>query len=170
MKELKEWIKSIVIAIILALIIRGFVMESFIVDGSSMLPTFTDNERVLVNKFVYRFREPRHGEIVVFPFPNEEDKILIKRVIGEPGDKVEIISEQLYLNDQLVDEGYILHDSAGKDFGPVWVPEGYVLLLGDNRNNSHDSRDPEVGFIDIDDIRGKTFMRYWPISKIRYFK
>lgn len=170
MKELKEWIKSIVIAIILALIIRGLVMESFIVDGNSMLETFRDSERVLVNKFVYKFREPKKGEIVVFPFPDEEDKILIKRVIGVPHDTVEIISEQLYINGEPVQEPYVFSGTAGRDYGPVEVPEGHIFILGDNRNNSADSRDPDVGFIDIEEVRGRTFMRYWPLRKITYFK
>ncbi|WP_350344923.1 signal peptidase I [Proteinivorax tanatarense] len=168
-KELKEWGKSIGIAIILALIVRAFFMESFIVDGRSMEPTFYNQERVLVNKFIYNFREPGFGDIIVFPYPVEEERILIKRVVGTENDQVEIKNGTLIINGQKVDENYILQGYSGQNFGPVKVPEGSVFVLGDNRNNSIDSRNNEVGFIPVDEVRGKTFFRYWPISNINYF-
>ncbi|SHJ59971.1 signal peptidase I [Anaerobranca californiensis DSM 14826] len=168
MKELKEWIKSIIIAVLLALIIRSFIMESFIVDGSSMQPTLANQQRVLVNKISYRFKTPKRGEIIVFPLPNDENRILIKRVIGLPGDKVEIIDGRLFLNDQEVHEDYILFKSDN-GFGPVVVPDDKVFVLGDNRSNSIDSRNSQVGFIDIGKIRGKAFLRYWPLSEFTYF-
>ena len=168
MKELREWIKSIIVAIILALIIRGFVMESFIVEGSSMMPTLTDNERVLVNKVTYKFREPKKGEIIVFPHPVYEsnDTILIKRVLGLPGDKIEILQGKLYINGNEIEEDYIINDN--QSYGPFSVEDNTVFVLGDNRNNSIDSR--HIGFVEIDDIRGKTFFRYWPLTQVRYFR
>lgn len=168
MKELREWIKSIIIAIILALLIRGFVMESFIVDGTSMMPTLMDNERVLVNKIIYRFREPKRGEIVVFPHPIYEnnDTILIKRVMGLPGDRVEIVQGTLFVNDREIKENYIINDY--KSYGPFLVEDNMVFVLGDNRENSLDSR--QIGFVEIDNIRGKTFFRYWPLTRTRYFR
>lgn len=168
MNEVKEWIKSIIIAVLLAFLIKGFIMESFIVDGSSMMPTFTNNERVLVNKLTYRFREPKRREIIVFPHPihDDESKILIKRVMGLPGDKVELVQGRLFINDQEIEEDYILNTE--QSYGPVNVEANTVFVLGDNRRNSVDSR--EIGFVEIDDIRGKTFLRYWPVSQFRYFR
>lgn len=168
LKEVKEWIKSIAIAVILAFLIRAFVMESFIVDGGSMRPTLEDSQRVLVNKISYRLRDPKRGEIIVFPYPGYEDRILIKRVMGLPGDKIEVNRGKLFINDEEIQEDYILFKDEDL-FGPVVVPEGTVFVLGDNRSNSVDSRSSQIGFVDQDDIRGKTFLRYWPLRNIRYF-
>ncbi|WP_353892125.1 signal peptidase I [Proteinivorax hydrogeniformans] len=169
LNELKEWGKSIAVAIILALIIRGFFMESFIVDGRSMEPTFINQERVLVNKFIYNFRDPDFGDIVVFPYPVDEERVLIKRVIGTANDKIEIKNGALFINKEPVTEEYILQGYSGQNYGPVNVPEGMIFVLGDNRSNSVDSRNNEVGFISTDDVRGKTFLRYWPLSQLNYF-
>lgn len=125
-----------------------------------MYPTLTEAERVMVNKFAYRFGEPKIGDIVVFRYQPGRD--FIKRVIGLQGDRVEIRNGKIYINDLLLDEEYLPESIAMYDYGPVEVPPGYYFLLGDYRQNSMDSRDPRVGFISEDDIKGRAFFIFWP--------
>ncbi len=162
--ELWEWIKSIIIAIIIALLIRGYVVETFLVDGLSMMPTLDDYERLIVNKFVYRFREPEHGDIIVFQYSQDRD--FIKRVIAKGGDTVRVNGEKVYLNGVPLEEEYVNEYPYG-DFGPAVVPEGHFFVLGDNRNNSWDSREPSVGFVSPERIKGKAFLVYWPLDQLR---
>ena len=162
--ELWEWIKSIIIAIIIALLIRGYVVETFLVDGLSMMPTLDDYERLIVNKFVYRFREPEHGDIIVFQYSQDRD--FIKRVIAKGGDTVRVNGERVYLNGVPLEEEYVNEYPYG-DFGPAVVPEGHFFVLGDNRNNSWDSREPSVGFVSSERIKGKAFLVYWPLDQLR---
>ncbi len=162
--EVWEWIKSIAIAVILALIIRFFVVEVFVVDGKSMLPTIRDEERLIVNKFLYLFQEPQKGDVIIFRYTSERD--FIKRVIGTAGDEIRIEDGKVYLNDLALTEDYIL-EPPRKDYGPVTVPEGYFFVMGDNRNESMDSRAPEVGMITKERIKGKAFVVFWPVDGIR---
>lgn len=162
--EIWEWIKSILIAVILAVIIRFFILEVFLVDGSSMLPTLRDRERLIVNKFQYHFREPQPGDVLIFSFSDERD--FIKRVIGVPGDEITVEDGQVFVNGVPLDEEYIAEGTRGQ-YGPVTVPEGFYFVMGDNRNNSMDSRDPAVGFISSEKIKGKAFLVFWPVENIR---
>ncbi len=162
--ELWEWIKSIIIAVIIALLIRGYVVETFLVDGESMVPTLKNYERLIVNKFVYRFSEPEHGDVIVFKYSPDRD--FIKRVIATGGDTVRVNGERVYLNGIPLEEDYILEYPYG-DYGPVVVPEGHYFVLGDNRNNSWDSREPSVGFVSPERIKGKAFLVYWPLDNFR---
>lgn len=159
-KEIWDWLRSILIAIVLAMLIRLFLFEVFVVEGRSMYPTLIEAERVMVNKLVYRFDNPRLGDIVVFEFVPSRD--FIKRVIGVEGDKIEIINGRLYINNKLLDEPYLLENMEVYNYGPVIVPPGYLFLMGDYRQNSMDSRDPRVGFISEEDIKGRAFFIFWP--------
>ncbi len=186
MKELKEWIKSILIAIILALIIRSLVMESFIVDGNSMLPTLTNTEWVLVNKFVYTRPQGKleafllpakkldRQDIVVFKWPRDLSKDFVKRVIALEGEKVEIKDKEVFVNDRPLEERYKVHndsqifqkgnfyqydDVIRDNYGPVVVPPGHVFVMGDNRDNSLDSR--YWSFLPTSYIKGRPWLIYF---------
>ena len=159
-KELWDWVKSILIAIVLALIIRLFLFEVFVVEGRSMYPTLHETERLMVNKIIYRFGQPQIGDIIVFEY--EPGRDFIKRVIGLAGDIVEINNGRVYLNGNLLDEPYLLDDMDMADFGPVEVPPGFMFTMGDYRINSMDSRDPRVGFVSLDRLKGKAFFIFWP--------
>ncbi len=158
--EIWDWTRSILIAIVLALFIRLFLFEVFVVEGRSMFPTLLETERLMVNKLVYRIDEPKLGDIVVFEF--EPGRDFIKRVIGLEGDIIEIINGRVYINGNLLDEPYLLESLDLYDYGPVEVPPGYLFLLGDYRQNSMDSRDPRVGFISEEDLKGRAFFIFWP--------
>ncbi|HED24064.1 MAG TPA: signal peptidase I [Firmicutes bacterium] len=158
--ETWEWIRSILIAVVLAILIRLFLFEVFVVEGRSMYPTLEETERLMVNKVVYYFDEPKLGDIVVFEYQPGRD--FIKRVIGIGGDRVEIRNRRVYLNGNVLNEPYLLDDMEMADFGPVEVPPGYLFLLGDYRCNSMDSRDPRVGFISQESLKGRAFFIFWP--------
>ncbi|OPL10538.1 MAG: S26 family signal peptidase [Firmicutes bacterium ML8_F2] len=164
-REAWEWIRSILIAVVLAILIRFFLFEVFVVEGRSMYPTMEETERLMVNKVVYYFDEPQLGDIVVFEYQPGRD--FIKRVIGVGGDRVEIKTGQVYLNGAVLNEPYLLDDMETADFGPVEVPPGYIFLLGDYRCNSMDSRDPRVGFISLNSLKGKAFFIFWPLWEAR---
>ncbi len=161
--ELKDWIGSIVIAVVLAMLIRTFIVELYVVDGPSMRPTLESEERLVVNKFIYRFHPPQKGEILVFQYPRDPSRDFIKRVIATPGDTVEIHEGRVLVNDQLLTEDYIL-EKTRSEYPKSTVPEGRVFVMGDNRNNSEDSRFADVGFVPYDLIKGKAMLVFWPIS------
>lgn len=200
----KEWIEPFLIAAVIALFIRQFIVEAFKIPSGSMIPTLTIGDHLLVNKFVYGPRipftdkrlfsgeTPKRGEIIVFKYPEDEKKNFIKRVVGVPGDKIQIVKGRLFINDQPVeitpvngdqakkagpqmfydnpavyDEQleavhhrvqYLL-DQSQKNFGPRLVPEGSVFVMGDNRDNSQDSR--VWGFVKFEKILGRAFIIYW---------
>ncbi len=200
----KEWVEPFLIAAAVALFIRQFGVEAFKIPSGSMIPTLTIGDHLLVNKFVYGPRipftdmriftgkEPKRGEIIVFKFPRDESKNFIKRVVGLPGDKIELKAGKLFINDELVrttssgaydgddqrsgppyydkpllfDEqlGAVkhhilyLHDQTGS-YGPVLVPEDSVFVMGDNRDNSQDSR--FWGFVKQNKILGRALIIYW---------
>lgn len=164
---LLEWVQSIAVAVVSALFIITFVGQSFVVEGSSMLPNLRDGERLLVEKITYRFRDPSHGEVVVFHHPNERSKRLIKRVIGVPGDTVTVSQGRVYVNGIPLDEEYINGPMVRwQQVGPLVVPEDHYFMLGDNRNASLDSRDPSLGFIARSQIVGRAIVRYWPLPRV----
>lgn len=165
-KEVGEWVRSIVLAVIIAIVIRMFFFETFLVDGTSMYPTLQHNERLVVNKAVYYFRDPQEGEIIVFNFQPRPRRDFIKRVVATEGDTIEIRDGILYINNEQQDEPYLVNASGG-DFGPVDIPEDHIFVLGDNRNNSMDSRDREVGAVSIEQVRGKALVVFWPLFAAR---
>ena len=162
--ELWEWIKALLIAVALAVIIRYFLLAPIVVDGYSMMPTLHDQDRMIVNKISYTFGEPDRFDIVVFHAPEQKD--YIKRIIGLPGDTVEYIDEyKQQVFDGPLTDSFTLLDIPG---GQETVPEGHLFVMGDNRRNSKDSR--HIGFVSMDEVVGKTNIVYWPVSDIRIVK
>ncbi|MDI3540561.1 MAG: signal peptidase [Thermosediminibacterales bacterium] len=164
--EVFEWLQAILIAVILALFIRAFVVEIFQVEGESMFPTLYDGERLAVNKFIYRIGSPQKGDIIVFKYPSDPRLDYIKRVIAVEGDTIEIKEGRVIVNGQVMKEEYIQGETPG-NFGPEKVPENHVFVLGDNRKNSKDSRFPSVGYIPFRNLKGKAFFVIWPINRWR---
>ncbi|MEL7632528.1 MULTISPECIES: signal peptidase I [Sporomusa] len=165
-EEIKDWVISILIAIVLAFFIRYFIVELYMVEGPSMRPTLVNGERLVVNKFIYRFKAPERGEILVFRYPRDPSRDFIKRVIGVAGDTVEIKDSRVLLNGQLLNEPYILERTRGA-YPAVTVPEGHIYVMGDNRNNSEDSRFKDVGFVPLELIKGKAITVFWPLDHIK---
>ena len=161
--EIKDWVISIVVAVALAMFIRTFIVELYVVDGPSMRPTLESSERLVVNKFIYRFRAPEKGEILVFQYPRDPSRDFIKRVIATPGDTIEIREGRVLVNDQILVEDYIL-EKTRSEYPKMTVPAGHIFVMGDNRNNSEDSRFADVGFVPYDLIKGKAVMVFWPLS------
>ena len=171
-----DWIKALLIALILGLIVRTFFFAPIVVDGPSMLPTLQDRDQMIVNKINYRFNDPKRFDIVVFHASEKKD--FIKRVIGLPREHVKVTDNVLYINGEKVDEPFLGDVKTGDSiFQPIGndfeleelpgnydvIPEGYYLVLGDNRNNSTDSR--TIGLISKDQIVGKTNLIYWPYKR-----
>ncbi|MGM0471293.1 MAG: signal peptidase I [Bacillota bacterium] len=166
-EEVKEFLESVVIAGVLAFFIITFIAQSFVVQGNSMEPTLHNGERLFVDKLSYRFTEPERGDIIVFTPQGATDKKYIKRVIGLPGDKVAIRNHQVYINGTSINEDYLADKTLG-DFGPYRVPKDHLFVLGDNRNNSADSRHTSlVGFVSYKEVTGKAFWVYWPLNNMR---
>jgi len=170
-KEWRDFIKDIVsivvIAFILAMLLRTFVVEARVIPTGSMIPTIVEYDRVMVCKFIYYFKEPERGDIVVFKPPEvlNARNDYIKRVIGIPGEKVQMKNHKVYINDKALKEPYIA-ESVGYDWGPVVVPAGTLLVLGDNRNNSYDSHMWNA-WLTRDRLKGKAFATYWPIKHMK---
>lgn len=166
-KEIQDWLVAIVIAAVLAFVIRTFIVEPYLVDGPSMRPTLYTDERLIVNKFTYWFHSPERGDVIVFKFPSDQKKDFIKRVIAIPGDTIEIKDGHVILNGQILKELYILNDPIQGTYSQATVPAGHVFAMGDNRNNSEDSRYKEVGFVPYELIKGKALFIFWPFDKFK---
>jgi signal peptidase I len=162
---LREFLETILGAAALAAFIMIFIARAYTVDGPSMLPTLINGERLMVDKITYRIRPPRRGEIVVFRYPANPKESFIKRVIGVPGDTIQIYGGVVYVNEESLAEDYLGEAFYGR-FGPRTVPENAYFVLGDNRNNSEDSRDPRVDFVPRSMIVGRAIWRYWPIPRM----
>ena len=158
-----DWLVSIIVAVALAFCIRTFLVEPYMVEGSSMYPTLKNHERLIVDKLSYFVTNPKRGEIVVFRFPKDESRDFIKRVIAVPGDTIEIKDGNVFVNGELQNEDYILSKCRG-DYPKSTIPEGHIFVMGDNRNNSEDSRFPDVGFVPFDLIKGKAMLVFWPLD------
>lgn len=174
-KEIKEWGESILIAFILAMIIRTFVVQAFKIPSGSMKPTFLEGDRILVNKFIYRFKEPQTGNVIVFRYPEDLKKDFVKRLIAKGNETVEIREGNIYINDKLVNEPHTIREiyyyNRG-DFGAIGqkikvAPDSYYVL-GDNSASSRDSR--YWGFVPKKNLLGRAFLIYWPINRIRIIK
>jgi signal peptidase I len=168
-KEIFEWVKAIVFALLLALLIRGFIFEPMIVPTGSMIHTIEIDDRILVNKFIYRFQDPKYSDIVVFKYPDNPKETFVKRLIGMGGDVIEIKEGKLYRNNSLVEEPYLMEKMIG-DFGPYRVPEGHYFMMGDNRNNSKDSRFWETKYVSRNSVVGKATNRIWPLDRFGSLK
>ena len=169
--EIREYIEALIISVALAWFIILFVAQSFLVEGSSMEPSFHHRQRLFVEKISYRLSEPKRGQVVVFRYPGDERRKFIKRIIGLPGDEIAIQNGFLYVNGLRLEEDYINGPTYGTysapTYGPVLVPEGHYFVLGDNRRNSDDSRYPDVGFVPKKNLIGKALCVYWPLNQIR---
>lgn len=164
-REIFDWAKTIALGVALALFVRYLLVEPYQVQMTSMEPNLHEFEHVFVNKLVYRLREPGRGDVVLVDVPGEQFP-LIKRVIGEAGDNVEIRDGAVWINGQQLAEPYLQIPTLGL-YGPVEVPSGTVFVLGDNRQNSRDSRDPTVGLVQYRQLRGKAMFVYWPLTSAR---
>jgi len=161
---LREILESIIIAVILALLIRTFILQPFYIPSGSMEPSLMVQDHIIVNKLSYRFWEPQRGDIVVFKYPRDTKRDFVKRLIGKPGEEVVIRNSQLYIDGKPIAENYLPEGLKFNDFGPVKVPENSFLMLGDNRNSSDDSR--VWGPLPRDLIIGKAVLTYWPLDRI----
>jgi len=159
-----EILESIVIAVVLAALIRIFIFSPFYIPSGSMEPTLQIGDRIIVSKLNYHFTKPARGDIIVFRFPLDPDRDFVKRVIALGGETIAFRDSQLYINGKPVDEDYLPEDLQFPDFGPVKVPEGSYFMMGDNRNNSDDSR--RWGPLPEEYIIGKSILIYWPPARI----
>ena len=166
LREVKDWVISILIALALAFFIRQFIVELYVVEGPSMRPTLASGERLIVNKFIYSFRSPARGEILVFRYPRDTSKDFIKRVIAVPGDTIRIADSKVFVNNILLKENYILEPTKGS-YPEVTVPAGRYYVLGDNRGNSEDSRFQDVGMVPLKLIKGKGVAVFWPLAEAK---
>jgi len=196
-KFIKEYLEPIVIAVVIALFIRTFIIQAFKIPSSSMEPTLLVGDHLLVNKFIYgikipltdiklfQLKRPKRGDIIVFIYPRDRSKDFIKRVIGTEGEKVEVIRNKIYINDKLIDDRWgHYHEESNwmkylqpiEKFGPVLVPKDSLFVLGDNRDNSQDSR--FWGFVNINAVRGEALIIYFSwdryaqslLGKIRWMR
>jgi len=182
--NLRENIEAILIAVLLALFIRTFVVQAFKIPSGSMKETLQIGDHILVNKFIYGVKlpfiqktiipvtQPEREDIIVFKYPENPKLDFIKRVIGVSGDVIEVRNKQLYVNNKPMDRPYAIHVdpyvmpplySKRDNFGPVTVPENSLFVMGDNRDNSKDSR--FWGFVNLRAVKGKAFMIYWSWNK-----
>ena len=164
-KEIIDWLKYIIIAVILAVLINNFILINAEIPTGSMEKTIMTDDRLFAFRLAYLFSDPQRGDIVVFKFPDDETVPYVKRVIGLPGDKVEILDGKVYINDDLIEEPYLNVIPKGT-FGPYHVPNGKYFMMGDNRNSSVDSRYWDNTFVESKKILGKVFVRYWPKPKL----
>ena len=176
----REYAEAAAIAVILALFIRTFVVQAFKIPSGSMESTLLVGDHILVNKFIYGIKipfmhktlvpisEPKRNDVIVFIYPVDKSKDFIKRVIGLPGDRIEMIDRKIYINEKLFDDPHgsysdhiekSVHSLWKTQFGPVVVPEGHLFVMGDNRDNSRDSR--FWGFVPLKFVKGKALIVYW---------
>ena len=177
--ELWEWTKALLIAVILAAVIRYFLFAPIVVDGLSMMPTLQNQDRMIVNKLSYEIGQPKRFDIIVFHAP--EGKDYIKRVIGLPGDRIEYKNDTLYVNGKAYKEPYLDQYKKEAQGGPLTapftlkevigrdtVPKGQLFVMGDNRRYSKDSR--HIGTIPLSKVIGKTSFVYWPLKDAHIVK
>ena len=175
-----EYAEAIIIAILIAVVVRTFIVQAYKIPSRSMLPTLLVGDHILVNKFIYGVKvpflrntmipvtNPQRGDIVVFIYPNDRSKDYIKRVIGLSGDKIEIKNKITFINGKKYSDAYGIYSDnviypgsmqPRDNFGPVTVPPESLFVMGDNRDESADSR--FWGFVDLKDVEGKAFIIYW---------
>jgi len=182
----REWVESIIVAFLLAMVIRTFIIQAFKIPTGSMKPTLVEGDLILVNKFIYgakvplteiqlpAVQKPKRGDVIVFIYPEDPQKDFIKRLIGLPGEKVEIKNGTIYINDKPVTEKgfgqrfYYNYGDFQKEGYTVTVPKDNYFVLGDNSRSSKDSR--YWGFVPKENILGEAILIYWPPQRIRIIK
>lgn len=169
-RELLGWVVYILIVICATYLIVTYVGQRTRVSGDSMLNTLHDGDNLIVDKISYKFRDPERYEIIVFPYRYAEDTYYIKRIIGLPGETVQIFDGCVYINGSKLDENYgrevINADKYGLAAEPITLGEDEYFVLGDNRNNSSDSREPSVGVLKREELIGRAWVRIWPFESI----
>jgi signal peptidase I len=168
----RETLEAVVIAVILGLSIRTFIIEAFKIPTGSMRPTLIEGDRILVNKFIYRFKQPQRGDVIVFRYPEDPKKDFIKRLIGKPAETVQIADGNIWIDSKLVEEPqqirgiyYYNEGPYGREQEAVKVPQDSYFVLGDNSASSRDSR--YWGFVKRKEIKGKAMVIYWPLTRMR---
>ncbi|ADR19899.1 signal peptidase I [Calditerrivibrio nitroreducens] len=166
--KFKDTIDSIVVAFVVAMIIRAFFIQAYKIPSGSMLNTLLIGDHILVNKVAYLFTKPKNGDIIVFEYPLEPEKDFIKRVIAVPGDRIKMVNKKVFLNGKPLNEGYTRYESEmvfpeymnpRDNFEEITIPKGYYFVMGDNRDASFDSR--FWGFVPEKSIKGKALIIYW---------
>ena len=165
----KEFIKDAVIAIAIAAAVLVFI-KPVIVSGESMLPNLQDHNYLLLSRQAYNIGEPKHGQVIVFPVEKDDDRLYIKRVIGIPGDTIDIRDGDVYVNGKKQNQSYTLDKYTPGKVRNLKIPKGKIFAMGDNRCNSQDSRSDIVGLIDIDNVSGVALLRLWPVTEIGTIK
>ena len=173
LQKWKDWGEPFVIAAILAIVIRTFLLGPYKIPTGSMHPTFMEGDRIFVDKLSYRFHEPERGDIIVFKYPLDKSKDFVKRLVGLPGDKIEIRDGKLIINGRLIDDPpfseHYYYNRDDWDFGKhgqiIAVPEGNFFAMGDNSAQSSDSRN--WGFVPRKNMVGKAFLIWWPPKRIK---
>jgi signal peptidase I len=162
--DFRALVRDLLFALALALVIIVFLYQPVKVEGTSMSPLLSDQQRIFINKFVYRFEPIERGDVVVFWYPLDRNKSFIKRVVGLPGETVEILQGRVYIEGKLLDEPYVpRHFSDSVSYSPVRVPPDHYFVLGDHRNSSNDSR--VFGAVPATNIYGKAVFAYWPMER-----
>lgn len=171
---IRETVETVVVAFVLAMAIRTFVVQAFKIPSGSMRPTLEVGDRILVSKFIYFFKEPQRGDVIVFRSPEAPKKDFIKRLVAKGGETVEIRDGKIYINEKPADipalnsRHYYNRDSYGGEGNKVYIPNGQFYVLGDNSASSRDSR--YWGFVPRKNLIGKAFVIYWPITRMRPIK
>ena len=162
--EMRYWLRDLILSLLLAFVVIFFLYQPVQVEGTSMLPRLSNHERILVNKFIYRFEAIQRGDIVVFWFPLDPSKSYIKRVVGLPGERVSVVDGQVLIDGKVLREPYLpARFSDHETYSPVLVDPGHFYVLGDHRESSNDSR--VWGTVERRSIYGKAVFVYWPFSE-----
>lgn len=173
LREILGWIVYILIIIGLSYLIITYVGQRTMVSGHSMEPTLSDGDNLIVDKISYRFRDPQRYDIIVFPYKYEENTYYIKRIIGMPGETVQVIDGYVYINgEELTSDIYGAEPMLDGQMAdqPITLGDDEYFVLGDNRNHSSDSRDPSVGVLKRSDLLGRAWIRIYPFDKIGFIK
>ena len=170
MNPILEWLLIIVIAVAAALFINYVIIINSVVPSGSMESTIMTGSRMMGLRVLYWFADPKQGDIVVFKYPDDPSENFVKRVIGEPGDTVEIIGGVTYVNGEILEEPYLNETPKPLNFGPYEVPEDCYFVMGDNRNHSNDARYWTNTYVPRSSILGKALFCYWPLNRIGVLK
>jgi signal peptidase I len=163
--DTRSWLRDLLLSLLLALIVIFFLYQPVLVEGTSMMPRLSNNERIFINKFVYRFEPIQRGDIVVFWYPLDASKSYIKRVVGLPGERVSVDEGRVYINGKPLQESYLPAEYFDRQSSPVtYVEANHYYVLGDHRESSNDSR--LWGTVDRKYIYGKAVFVYWPFSQL----
>lgn len=170
MKDIITMLVYFIIVVMVSFLIVHFIGQRTQVSGRSMEPTLYDEDNLIVDKITYHFTKPDRYDIIVFPYKENKTIYYIKRIIGLPGETIQIIGNDIYIDDKRLDEHYhkeaMEEDTEGVAIDPIILKEDEFFVLGDNRNHSSDSRDPDVGIIKKSSIIGRAWFRIWPLNRI----